>query len=377
MFFFYLLVLIFYVTINFYLGRKIFLFIKHITRTINPFFIAIPYAIAALPTMLSFLISEFSESAFKRLLMAWSNYFMGIFIYLLLFSLLTDFVVLIVRLIRRRKSSEKAIFISTSVILILTVTLYGYGLYNIRQLKTVSYELKIEKSTDIGSLNIVMISDLHLGYIYTETQLAERVERINSLEPDIVFIVGDIFDGNFSALKDPDKIAKQFDRIQAKYGVYACLGNHDAGNTFNQMTELLDSTNINLLNDEFVTVDNSFVIIGRRDSSPIGEHGTGRLDINYDLINSNLPVIVLDHQPSNYPEYPNSVDLMLSGHTHRGQIFPFNIATALYHIQDYGYYQKDSKSPYMIVTSGAGTWGPPLRSGSNCEIVNIKLIFAQ
>lgn len=86
-----------------------------------------------------------------------------------------------------------------------------------------------------------------------------------------------------------------------------------------------------------------------------------------------MPVIVMDHQPANMIEYGNEVDLILSGHTHQGQIFPANLITNAMFTVDYGYYQKDKDSPQVIVTSGVGTWGPPLRIGTNSEIVQITI----
>lgn len=86
-----------------------------------------------------------------------------------------------------------------------------------------------------------------------------------------------------------------------------------------------------------------------------------------------LPVIVMDHNPSNIDEYGSETDLVLCGHTHRGQIFPGSLFTGAMFTTDYGHYQKDSECPNIIVTSGAGTWGMPMRVGTDCEIVQIRL----
>ena len=83
--------------------------------------------------------------------------------------------------------------------------------------------------------------------------------------------------------------------------------------------------------------------------------------------------MVLDHQPANVTEYGSEVDLILSGHTHKGQIFPINFITDALFPEDYGYYRADPQSPQQIISSGVGTWGPPMRVGSDCEIVSITV----
>jgi len=87
----------------------------------------------------------------------------------------------------------------------------------------------------------------------------------------------------------------------------------------------------------------------------------------------NMPLVVIDHTPSNIEQYGSEIDLVLAGHTHRGQIFPFNLMTKAIFTVDYGHYQKDTDSPHFIVTSGVGTWGMPMRVGTNNEIVSILL----
>jgi hypothetical protein len=86
-----------------------------------------------------------------------------------------------------------------------------------------------------------------------------------------------------------------------------------------------------------------------------------------------MPVIVMEHNPAHIGEYGKEVDLILAGHTHKGQAFPGSLVTRAMYTVDYGYYQKDTDSPHVIVTSGAGTWGTPMRVGTNNEIVSIVL----
>lgn len=164
--------------------------------------------------------------------------------------------------------------------------------------------------------------------------------------------------------------------IRAAYGVYASLGNHDAGKTFKEMLRFLEQSNIQILNDEYVIIDERLVLLGRVDPYPIGGFGElQRKDTTEILatIDTNMPVVVMDHTPTNIEQYGRAIDLLLAGHSHRGQLWPFNFITRAIYTVDYGHYQRDAHSPHVIVTSGVGTWAMPVRIGSNNEIVSILM----
>ena len=142
------------------------------------------------------------------------------------------------------------------------------------------------------------------------------------------------------------------------------------------MITFLERSNIKLLNDEYEIIDERLVLLGRVDPSPIGGFDElKRKDVTEIIasLDANMPIVVMDHTPSNIEQYGEEVDLVLAGHTHRGQIFPGNLITNAVFEVDYGHYQKDAASPHVIVTSGVGTWGMPMRVGSNNEIVSINL----
>ena len=141
------------------------------------------------------------------------------------------------------------------------------------------------------------------------------------------------------------------------------------------MLDFLDGAGIRVLMDEAVVIDQRFVLAGRRDSFPIGAHGDSRKNLEGLPDDKSLPVIVLDHQPGNIDEYGNEADLILCGHTHQGQMFPFNLITNAVFDVDYGYYRAGETTPQVIVTSGAGTWGPPLRVATDNEVVEINLLI--
>ena len=223
-------------------------------------------------------------------------------------------------------------------------------------------------------MTVVLISDVHLGAVGSEKRLPEMVEKINALEPDLVCIAGDFFDSDFSAISDPEAAAATLRSLSAPYGTWACLGNHDAGSTAAQMQAFLERCGIRVLHDEYTTLPGKLVLAGRLDASPIGGYGgTSRQPLDLAGADPALPVVVMDHNPAHIGEYGPEVDLILCGHTHKGQIFPGSIITNRMYTVDYGYYRANDTAPQVIVSSGVGTWGMPMRVGSDCEIVKIRI----
>lgn len=365
----------FYGGTNYYIGRRIFQGLSFLFPHMNAnmytgiyIFIALSVIIGILPL----------PSGIKGILSWIGSHWMGIFVYLLLLFLVADLVILlggIVKIIPSPMPQSIRFYVGLVVIL-LTTGLVSYGIYNANQIKYASYDIQTKETTFSADMKIILISDLQLGAVNSEKRLANIVQGINNLKPDIVCIAGDIFNDDYNALRNPDEAIDLLKSITATYGVYASLGNHDGGNTFNEKVRFLEQSNIKLLNDEYVIIDERLVLLGRVDPSPIGGFGElKRKDITEILasIDTNMPVVVMDHTPSKLEQYGREIDLVLAGHTHRGQIFPFNLITNAIFTVDYGHYQKDADSPHVIVTSGVGTWGMPMRVGTNSEIVSILL----
>jgi predicted MPP superfamily phosphohydrolase len=193
----------------------------------------------------------------------------------------------------------------------------------------------------------------------------------------LVCLAGDIFNTDYDLIRDPDRVVELFKGLKSTYGVYACLGNHDGGRTLDKLLGLLERSRVRVLNDEHEIVGGRLILIGRLDSSPIGGFGGRRRRDLAEILSRahglGLPVVVLDHSPGHIGEYDGRVDLVLSGHTHRGQVFPISLITRAIYEVDYGHYRKDGESPQAVVTSGAGTCALPMRVGTNNEIVEIQL----
>jgi predicted MPP superfamily phosphohydrolase len=361
--------------VNFYVARRLYQWLHLLLPHLNPKIFASIYIFLAVALILGFLPIP---TAFKSILSWIGLVFYGFFMYLLIFTLATDFVMLIGGLIKIIPSPipQSVLFFKGLTVVLLSVCFVGYGFYHANQIQFVSYDIPVKDNKLSDEIKIVLIGDLHLGTTINEKNLGKIIQGVNDMKPDMVCIVGDIVNDDFKAIRNPSKASELFKSIVATYGVYACLGNHDGGTTFNEMVNFLEQSNVHLLNDEYEVIDGRLVLFGRLDARPIGGFGElKRQDISEAIasVDTNMPVVVMDHNPSHIKEYGEDVDLLLFGHSHRGQVFPGSFITRAIFTADYGYYQKDANSPHVVVTSGAGVWGPPLRVGTNCEIVSISL----
>jgi len=301
-----------------------------------------------------------------------SSYWMGIFVYLLLFMLLADVLYLILRCFLPVSPTR---FLTILAAIVFAIGTSAYGFVHANDLQHVSYDVPVS-DMHAEETKLVMISDLHLGAVSSEKRLAKIVQEINVLRPDLICIAGDFFDNDFHAIHSPEKAAQTLKELQAKYGVYVCPGNHDSGQTVPDMLRFWEDCGIRLLADDYIVIDDRLILAGRLDPSPIGGFdGRRRAPLETVLSDApkGLPVIVMDHNPISAASYGSGDSLVLSGHTHKGQIFPGSLITRRMYDVDHGRWQKDSNSPYVIVTSGVGTWGMPMRVGTDSEIVSITL----
>ena len=188
--------------------------------------------------------------------------------------------------------------------------------------KRVEIDIKIDKPL-ARPLRIVAISDLHLGYGIKKDELEGWIGLINAENPDIVLIAGDVVD-NFAKPLFEDKVYKTLRRIKARYGVYMALGNHEyIGGKIDRNLNFLSQANIQVLRDSATLIDNTFYIIGRDDASRKYRNSLANIT---DRLDHTKPMIVLDHQLSGFEEAQKcGIDLLLSGHTHSGQVFPISL----------------------------------------------------
>lgn len=229
----------------------------------------------------------------------------------------------------------------------------------------VPLELKLTKHID-KPLRIVAISDMHLGYTIGKGELEQWVQLINSEKPDLVLIAGDLVDGDTRPLIESN-IAETLNKISAP--VYACLGNHEyiGGEAIER--KFVGRTKVQLLQDSVALWDNRLYIVGRDDRSNPYRQSLETLTQGLDR---SKPIIVLDHQPYALEESERAgVDLQLSGHTHRGQVFPINLIVDRMYEVSHGYKQRSDTHYY--ISSGIGIWGGKYRIGTQSEYVVIDI----
>ena len=376
---FMLMIVALYSAVNVYLARRIIRWLRTMLPRMKAWPVAVIYGLLAATIVMPLI----RGTAWWQRALTWVGaHWMGVFVYLLLFWVLADVITLVVHLLRRRKGPLPVSYRRTVgwLVMVLTVSFCGYGIWNARQIRSASYTVQVDDPDLGGDMRLALVSDLHLGAIGSEDRLETIVAEINALQPDLVLIAGDLFDNDFTAIRDPQRVTMLFRDIQATHGVYACLGNHDSGVTAVLMRQLLQDGGVVCLNDSMAVIDDRLALVGRLDGSPIGGYdGLTRADgaaLMRQAAQTNLPVLVMDHNPSHISEYGRETDLIVSGHTHRGQIFPANLITDMMYTVDYGYYRADENSPQVIVTSGAGIWGLPMRVGTQCEVVTITLTAA-
>lgn len=265
----------------------------------------------------------------------------------------------------------------TALVLIAVVSVIVFlGNLNKRNIEIRTLELTIPKGqSKLSELNVVMASDIHLSPIDGERLLTRIIDKMNSLNPDIVLLAGDIVDDKAEIL-EAREIGKSFHKLKSKYGVYTINGNHEFINGVEASVLYAEHLGIETIRDNYIFIDSSFYVVGREDRSMPQFTGKKRKSLENIIsdIPKDYPMILLDHTPFNLEEAErNNIHLQLSGHTHHGQIWPANLITKMIYEVSWGYKKKGNT--HFYVSSGAGTWGPPVRTGSSSEIVNLKIKF--
>lgn len=249
--------------------------------------------------------------------------------------------------------------------------IFIYGSFNAWIPVVRTYDITVEKSSDIQDLKILMASDLHLGPIVGERHLQRLVDLTIEVKPDIVFIPGDIIENNIGPFIE-ENMGATMKKIKAPLGVYAVPGNHDYyGDDIKVILAEMKKAGIEFMKDETILIEDSFYIVGRKDRTD-----RDRLQVKELVkgVDQSKPLIMMDHQPYELDiAKDNGIDVVLSGHTHRGQLAPANLITNMIYENDWGYLQKESL--HSFVSSGFGHWGPPLRIGSRAEVFEINIKF--
>lgn len=386
-----------YLLLNLYILRWAYLWMgtcHSILRTLGfRLIFAVIYVLLSTSLLTGFLIKN--PKSLHRMLKITGNYFLGIFLYTLVIILLADFGRILLKYVFHASwiHSRTAFTVAGAICALLILLLSACGIFHAKYIKTTSYDVIINKTIpERTSMKVVLLADTHFGYNAGVLHARELVRKINKQKPDLVCIAGDIFDNEYNAIRNPEKLEKTLRGIKSTYGVYACWGNHDlneeilAGFTFKhkdgdlsdikdpRMKKFLKDSNIHILEDESVLINDQFYVIGRKDASLTEKiHETRKAPAQLtEKLDRDKPIIMIDHQPKELQELADAgVDLDLCGHTHDGQTFPGNFTIKLMWENPCGLLSKDNMT--NITTSGAGVWGPAMRIGTDSEICSINI----
>jgi uncharacterized protein len=257
---------------------------------------------------------------------------------------------------------------------VFTVVQSVAGFINASTPRVVNVFARTDKPMKDGKpITIAMASDIHLGTIIGPRKAAKLVRMLNGMHADIILLAGDVVDEDIAPVIRKD-IGQSLIKLKARYGVYAITGNHEYIGGADKAVKYLTEHNVIFLRDTFVVIDNKFTLAGREDRDKPRFTGVQRKTLGKVLegVDPSLPLILMDHQPFHLDSVAKAgVDLQLSGHTHHGQIWPFNYITKAIYTLSWGYLEIDKTNFY--VSCGYGTWGPPIRLGNRPEVVYITM----
>ncbi|MDR1855173.1 MAG: metallophosphoesterase [Azoarcus sp.] len=239
--------------------------------------------------------------------------------------------------------------------------------------------LTLAAPADAAPLRIVAVSDSHLGRLSSPAYFDKVVDLIVPLQPDLVVFAGDVLEYDFDPADAP-ALAAAIRRLTPRLGVWGVYGNHEyIGGRIELNKQLLKEIGIRILVDEWAELENApgknLLLIGRDDLSGkwFGRERKSLAEILADAPAGEHLKILLDHQPFDLPEAEAAgVYLQVSGHTHRGQIAPFNLLVWLIYENSYGLSTRGDS--HFLVSSGVGTWGPSVRTTGRPEVVLIDLV---
>ncbi len=352
---------------------------KPASRSLRVLFGAV-FALLVLP----FPVAELTEHLLPRFIASWmamwGGYSMIMVLYAFLILLLIDCIRLLNRWLRfipdRVRDHPKTPLVLGAVVVILILGAVIYGGWNARNPVVNAYEVTVNKKAgSMKELHIAMVSDIHFGPVIDAGRMEPLLEMLEELKPDLVLLAGDITDGRLppGAARE---LASVLGKIEAPLGVFAVPGNHDRDlrDDEGELMRSLEAEGIRVLKDRSISIGDDLYLIGRND--PRLQEGAERVKLKELIkgIDTRKPLLLLNHQPVDLEEAQAAgIDLQLSGHTHRGQIFPGNLITDRIFEEDWGLLKKGSF--HLIVSCGYGTWGPPLRIGNHPEVVSVTMTF--
>lgn len=311
---------------------------------------------------------------------AWGSMnFIVCILHLLVFWIISDG---IFALIKKWRKKDFTRYYAGITAIVFTVCYLSAGWYMAHNVRMTHYDIKTDKKT--GNLKVAVFADSHVGATFDGEGFAKHMKEIEAGNPDIVLIAGDFVDDDTSK-EDMIRSCKALGEMKTTYGIYYVFGNHDKGYyspeyrgySGDDLIRELKKNNVHVMQDDVELVADRFYIIGRNDKSE--EYGNGRKTMKEltEGLDPDKFFIVLDHQPQDYAAQADSgVDLVFSGHSHGGQLFPLmtieNHTNLAPDDRVYGYEKR--KGTNFIVTSGIADWAIKFKTGCISEylLVDIK-----
>lgn len=371
---FFSIVLLIYSSVNYYLfvrGLQAF----SVTQSMKRWYIPIFWTIAA-----SFIVGSILERTLSSATGEWiyriGSFWLAMMLYLTIAVVLIDLVRMLNYFFHFLPAFSQILKFRLGLIVLSIVSLIVIaGHINALWINVKEIPLTIHKKvTGSPEVKILMASDIHLGALIGERREKRLLEIVQEQKPDLVLLCGDLVDGEIAPVLRKN-LGRHIQEIDTPLGVYAILGNHEYIGGIDKTLPYLKSINIKVLIDETVTLVDGIQLVGRNDRASGRDVGAPKpLAELLAGLDPTKPVIVMNHQPFNLQEAADAnVDLHLSGHTHNGQLWPFNYLTEAIFELSWGYLKKGNTNFY--VSSGYGTWGPSVRTGNRPEVVIFKLKF--
>jgi len=330
-------------------------------------------AFMVLAPILVRVLERYGKETLAKLIAYLGYLWMGYFFLLLSASLALDLLRGILAALgwlwHRYLAPPEGRFLCLALLVALAASLYG--LLEARRIRVERVTLRSPKlPKGAGGVRLVLISDVHLGVMVGRAGLKRILDEVTALNPDLLLCTGDLVDGQMDGLAGRDQ---ELGRIHPPLGKFAVLGNHEVLAGLAPSVAFTERAGFRLLRGDAVAVGDYLTLAGVDDPALQGGGGEAA---ELALLASLPPeryTVLLKHRPRAEPESRGRFDLQLSGHVHKGQIFPFNLITHLVYPVKTGLSEAGSGS-LLYVSRGSGTWGPPIRVLAPPEVTVIDVI---
>jgi len=366
-----------YAVINGFVGWQGWLFAKRVAPSLSPVAYGVVFAIIAFSYLLGRVKLPGAVRPVGRLLKVIGSYYFAVMEFALLVAIPASLVGWIWGL-AGNKPEDYTLYAGWIAVCAIVIALL-WGSRNAWSPVVRTYPAQVDKrGSGLDKLRIAAVSDIHLGNIVGRRHLQRLLAKMETLQPDVILLPGDVIDDSIEPFVRR-RMSELLQRLHARYGVYAVLGNHEYyGGHIEEYVGRMREIGIPVLQDEVVEIANGAVVVaGRKDRTAESMDASGRLSVQalLDGVDRGKPIILMDHQPYQFAKAAEAgVDLLLCGHTHRGQFAPNHWLTKRLFELDWGYMRKGAM--HVAVSSGFGSWGPPVRIASRSEIVLVEMTFA-